>query len=204
MADWIFFDVGSTLMDETRCYQARYAAIARAAGVTAETVEAFAAARFACGEKGDAQAAKHFGVALPRWQSEEEQLFPQVKTTLETLKSRGYRLGIIANQAAGTEKRLEKWEIRAYFDVIIASAEEGVSKPDAQIFHRALRAAECSAAQAVMVGDRIDNDIVPAKKLGIQTVRILQGPRKRILPASAAETADWTITDIGELPEIFR
>lgn len=204
MADWIFFDVGSTLMDETRCYQARYAAIARAAGVTAETVEAFAAMRFACGEKGDALAAKHFGVAMPRWQSEEERLFPQVKTTLETLKSRGYRLGVIANQAAGTEKRLEKWGIRAYFDVIIASAEEGVSKPDAQIFHRALRAAECSAAQAVMVGDRIDNDIVPAKRLGMQTVRILQGPRKRIFPASAAETADWTITDIGELPEIFR
>lgn len=204
MTKWIFFDIGSTLADESRCYRARYEAIARAANVDAACVEAFAQAAFDRAQKGDALAAKHFGAALPAWRSEEERLFAQVKEALPALRARGYRLGIIANQAAGTQQRLEAWGIRSFFDVVIASAEEGVEKPGAAIFLRALEKAGCAAEDAVMVGDRIDNDVVPAKALGMQTVRVLQGPRRAVLPASQKEKADWTIDNVGELTEIFR
>lgn len=204
MTKWIFFDIGSTLVDESGCYRARYEAIARAAKVEFAAVEALAQERFERGEKGDAQAAKHFGAVLPAWCSEEERLFAMTREMLETLRARGYRLGVIANQAPGTAQRLEAFGIRECFDVIAASVEEGVAKPDAQIFLRALSRAGCAAEEAAMVGDRIDNDIVPAQKLGMKTVRVLQGPRKWILPASDAETPDWTIEDIRELPEIFR
>ena len=69
----------------------------------------------------------------------------------------------------------EKWGILKYIDLIIASAEEGISKPDSRIFELALERAKCNPSEAVMVGDRIDNDIIPAKKIGMHTIWMKQG-----------------------------
>ena len=62
---------------------------------------------------------------------------------------------------------MEKFGIRKYIDVIVASAEEGVAKPDRRMFEIALERANCSANQAVMIGDRIDYDIVRKIRLRI-------------------------------------
>lgn len=53
----------------------------------------------------------------------------------------------------------------SYIKLIVASAEEGVAKPDKRIFEIALDKANCEPQAAVMIGDRVDNDIVPAKAL---------------------------------------
>lgn len=78
------------------------------------------------------------------------------------------------NQPLGTSERLENLGVRKYIDLIIASAEEGVSKPDRRIFEIALERSRCRPENAVMIGDRIDNDIVPAKQLGMKTIWIKQ------------------------------
>ncbi len=67
------------------------------------------------------------------------------------------------------------WGIGKYFDVVMASAEAGCAKPDLKIFSMALDEAECDPADAVMIGDRLDNDIFPAKKLGMKTIWVRQG-----------------------------
>lgn len=85
------------------------------------------------------------------------------------------QLGVIANQSLGTSERLENLGVRKYLDLIIASAEEGVSKPDRHIFEIALERSSCKPENAVMIGDRIDNDIVPAKQLGMKTIWVKQG-----------------------------
>lgn len=200
---WIFLDIGSTLVDESRCYQRRYEQIAGRAGVPYATVASMAQALFAQNKKGDALAAAHFGVPLPAWPREAERLYPRAAQVLKELRRRGYRLGVIANQSPGTSARLEKWGIRGCFEVVIASAEAGVAKPDAAIFRRALSEAGCTAEEAVMVGDRIDNDIAPAKALGMQTVWIRQGPRRAYLPHTDGERAAWTVETPDGLLEIF-
>ena len=68
-----------------------------------------------------------------------------------------------------------KFGIRDYFDVIIASAEAGVSKPDPEIFRLALSKAGCSSDECCMIGDRLDNDIEPAAALGMKTIWVRQG-----------------------------
>lgn len=73
-----------------------------------------------------------------------------------------YKLGIITNQVAGTQERIDNWGIGKFFDVVVASAETGCAKPDLKIFSMALDKAGCEPADAVMVGDRLDNDIIPA------------------------------------------
>lgn len=199
---WIFLDIGSTLVDESRCYQRRYEQIAECAGVPYTAVESLAEALFAQNKKGDALAAAHFGVPLPVWPREAERLYPHAAQVLEELRRRGYHLGVIANQSPGTSARLEKWGIRGCFEVVIASAEAGAAKPDTAIFRKALSEAGCAAEEAVMVGDRIDNDIAPAKALGMQTVWIRQGPRRNCLPQTDGERATWTAETLDGLLEI--
>ena len=74
-----------------------------------------------------------------------EKLYPESQEVLQSLHGR-YKLGIIANQSEGTEERLVQFGIREYFDVIVSSAEEGVSKPDKRIFELALQRAEIGRA----------------------------------------------------------
>lgn len=109
-----------------------------------------------------------------KWPDKHEKLFANVDSVLKTLQQK-YKLGIIANQSPGLNERLENFKIKHYFDVIISSAEVGVEKPSLEIFLLALNSAQCLPEQTVMVGDRLDNDIIPAHKLGMKTVWVKQG-----------------------------
>lgn len=115
-----------------------------------------------------------YGLPKLKWYKEDEEIYSDTVKVLETLSKR-YKIGVIANQSLGTANRLEEKGILKYIDLVIASAEEGVSKPDRKIFNIALARANCEAENAVMIGDRIDNDIVPAKRLGMKTIWIKQG-----------------------------
>lgn len=87
--------------------------------------------------------------------------------------------------------------------MVISSADEGIAKPNLQMFYFALERAECTAENAVMIGDRIDNDIVPAKAVGMCTVWIKQGFGGMAVPRGEAETADYIVNNIDEIHKIF-
>ena len=112
-------------------------------------------------------------------------------------------VGVIANQSLGTANRLQQHGILKYIDLVISSAEEAVSKPDKRIFEIALSRANCNPEYAVMIGDRIDNDIVPAKKIGMKTVWIKQGFGKYWRISGECEKADFEVDDLTSLINIF-
>ena len=200
---WLFFDIGSTLVDETLCYEDRYRRITAGTSVSYEEFheKVIYYSRLNC--KGDHRAAQEYGLTLPKWNSDLESLYPNVNLVLDALKSKGYKLGIIANQAPGTKERLERYGILHFFDVVVASAEEGVSKPDRRIFEIALRRANCLPEEAVMIGDRLDNDISPAKALGMKTVWVMQGLGQYYAVRSEAERPDGTVSSAEQLLEIL-
>ena len=172
---WIFFDVGSTLIDETEAYNHR---IREAIAGTDITFEQFQEKRLEYAKqnlKSDLEALKFFGLSKPVWHREDEVPYPEAEEILKYLKNLGYKLGVIANQSPGTADRLEQWKLLQYIDVVAASAELGLAKPDPAIFHKAFELAGCTAEEAVMIGDRLDNDIVPAKKLGMRAIWVKQG-----------------------------
>ena len=140
---------------------------------------------------------------MPPWHKEAEKPYDNAEFVLKQLRQKGYRLGVIANQSLGTKDRLENWGLLKYFEIVLASAEEGVSKPDIEIFDRALNAANCLPVNAVMVGDRLDNDIAPAKKIGMKTVRIKQGLSGLASVTNESEQADNEIDNLSELLNIF-
>ena len=127
-----------------------------------------------------------------------EKLYEAVPDIIKGLYGK-YKLGIIANQSLGTQKRIDNWGIGKYFDVVMASAEAGCAKPDMRIFKMALQKAKCEPNEAVMVGDRLDNDIVPAKELGMKTVWVRQGYAIYQSIDDERKRPDYIVDSIDEL-----
>ncbi len=200
---WLFFDIGSTLVDETAVYDDIFQKIADAAGVSAEYVRTLAIGFCRQNKRGHREVMRLLGTEYPEWSPLYEKLYPDTEKCLRALGEK-YRLGIIANQIPGAEKRLEGMGIRRYFDLVVSSAEEGVAKPDPRIFRIALDRAGCAPEQAVMIGDRVDNDIIPAKQLGMKTVRIRQGFGKYWNIQGEHETPDYEADSLSELLAVFR
>jgi HAD superfamily hydrolase (TIGR01662 family) len=109
-------------------------------------------------------------------------VLPGMEEAIETL-ARQYRLGILANQLKESVDGLEACGLKRHFRVIAVSELLDLKKPEPGIFQWALQQADCDPREAVMVGDRIDNDIVPARRLGLWTIWFhAPQPEKGYLP----------------------
>ena len=214
---WLFFDLGYTLINEEAAQMGRLSQVSdslRQRGIEAspdelrDALEA-ASARFDPNPFRslllpftDDEDVIAFVRSSGRYPKELESPYPQTQPLLEHLAEQ-YKLGIIANQPPGTDERLARYGIARYFQVCVSSGDVGVSKPDPAIFHLALQQAGCAPEDALMIGDRLDNDIRPAKALGFRAVRILQGPGRLQQPRDAAETPDATAADLDELAHLL-
>lgn len=200
--EWIFFDIGSTLVDESKAFYRRIDEAIKGTDITYQQFYDVMIKYYRENQKGDLKTLEYFGLAKPQWHKEDEELYPNAAECLEKL-SFEYRIGVIANQSAGTEERLRKYGVLKYIDLVIASAEEGMAKPDIKIFETALDRAGCKPQSAIMVGDRLDNDIAPAKSVGMKTVWIKQGYNKYFTPRKESETPDYIADDLNEVCRIF-
>ncbi len=117
------------------------------------------------------------------------------------LRRRGLKLGIVANQPEAARERLARVGIGELFDYQGLSALTGLRKPDPRAFLVAAEALDVSPVACIVVGDRIDNDIVPAKALGMAAIQLRGGRHRRQQPRSPAETPDAVVTDVRELEE---
>ena len=129
------------------------------------------------------------------------QLRPDIDGLLRRLRGRGLKLGIVANQPEAARERLARAGVGDLFDHHGLSAITGLRKPDPRAFLAAAEALDVPPAACIMVGDRIDNDIAPAKALGMATLQFRSGRHRRQRPRSAAEEPDAVVTDVLELEE---
>ena len=216
-ARWLFFDLGYTLINEDAAAMGRLDQVSdslRHRGIEASPEELRASLEAASARFDpnpfrslllpftDDEDVIAFVRSSGRYPKELESPYPQTRPLLERLAAR-YKLGVIANQPPGTSERLKRYGLAHYFDVCVSSGDVGVSKPDHAIFRMALEQSGCAPAEAVMIGDRLDNDVRPAKALGFQTVRVLQGPARLQQPRDNAETPDATVADLDGLAELL-
>ena len=194
---WLFFDIGSTLIDETDVYERRIGRIAELAGISKESASEKVLELYKQNKKGDLELARKYDVELPKWESEYEVPYREAEEVLRKLHDK-YKIGIIANQNPGTRERLESWGLLKYIDMVVASAEEGVAKPDRRIFDIALERAGVAPEDAFMIGDRIDNDILPAKNIGMKTIWVQQGFGGLWVIKNDSEVFEYTF---GGIPE---
>ena len=120
----------------------------------------------------------HFPPALVEEKSEEtarycyesaRQKVEEAKPVLEALSVR-YPLVMVSNFYGNLASVLKDFGIDGYFIRIIESATEGVRKPDPEIFMRGVKALHLSPGEVRVVGDSYKKDILPAEKIGCQTL----------------------------------
>jgi FMN phosphatase YigB (HAD superfamily) len=216
-ARWLFFDVGNTLVSEDaatedrirqlmRCFERRgrrfSAAEIRGALQKASTGFAPRLLTAALAKLCEDPQLCRVIAGGTRYPKELERPHDDAPEVLRRLSAH-YRIGVIANQSLGTEQRLTDWGMMPFVSLCFASAELGIEKPDQSIFRLALAHAECMPAEAVMIGDRLDNDIRPARLQGWRTVRILQGLARFQSPRDAFDEPDSTVLSLNELLPMF-
>ncbi len=106
---------------------------------------------------------------------ESRPLFDDVLSTLETLKKRGFLLGIVSNRHWGGklfQEDLQTLGLLEYFELrhSAISVDLGIRKPNPAIFLHALTALDVTPQEAAMVGDSLLSDIAGGKMLGLFTV----------------------------------
>jgi HAD superfamily hydrolase (TIGR01509 family) len=123
------------------------------------------------------------------------ELRPGIKDVLKALRSRGLKLGLAANQPGRVLATLESHGVAEYFTSQGISGVYGFRKPDVRLFLRVCHDLDVMPSECIMVGDRIDNDIAPAKLLGMQTVLIRTGRHTTQQPRAWDECPDLEVTD---------
>ncbi len=146
---------------------------------------------------------------------------PGVTEMLATLSDR-YHLVVAANQGLGCRAGLEELDWLKYFDFIWISDEVKMRKPSREFFEGLLAKAGCRPEDAVMIGDRIDADIRPARQMGMKAIHAqvnpglpetFESPEARLYreshgrvrlgnmpPTDELEQADAVVTSIADIP----
>jgi len=130
-------------------------------------------------------------------------LFPGVPEVLNALTARGLVLAVVSNTGftspGGYDRFLEGHGIHHLFKVTSLSNARGLAKPDAAIFRVTLDALEVSPAEALHVGDDLNTDVAGGHHAGLSTVWLsgVDTSQPRVQP-------DFTISEIGELPDIVE
>lgn len=101
-------------------------------------------------------------------------LYSDAIPCLEALKRDGYVVGAAANQPSRVAGELEALGLP--LDVVVTSSDWGVEKPAGGFFDRLAETLRLAPAEVAYVGDRIDNDVVPAASAGMVSVWLKRGP----------------------------
>ena len=204
----VIFDVGETLIDESRMWRGWAAYL--------EVPEAdFIAALDHVIARGEplrrvfdrfrasfdlAAARRERAAAGDNEMFDARDVYPDAEPCLRRLRALGYRVGIAGNQPKGAVAALETLNLSA--DFIAVSAALGVTKPSAAFFEKIAGMSGVAVREIAYVGDRLDNDILPARAAGMATMFLLRGPWAKVQARSAeAALASAHVASLTEIPD---
>jgi HAD superfamily hydrolase (TIGR01549 family) len=203
---WVCLDVGETLIDETRVWSV-WADMYRIPRLTFFAALGAVVARG--GEHSDVFQA--FEISEVDWRArlpeledtyggfQEVDLYPDARRALDRMRGDGYRLAVLANQPARRTAELRALGIQP--EVIAMSDELQIWKPDPAFYARALELlGSPSPADVAYVGDRVDNDVLPAIAAGMRAVWIRRGPWG-VIQSLPPQTPALVVATLDELAD---
>ena len=208
----VVFDVGETLLDDTR----EWGAWADWIGVPRHTFSALLGAVTSQG-RNNAETFQYlrpgFDLLAERQRREEagvgehvddSDLYPDARPALTELRTRGLWVGVAGNQTVRAGELLRDLDLPV--DAIATSSEWGVAKPDPAFYDRVAAFAPGKRSEIVYVGDHRDYDIAAASNAGFRTAFIRRGPWGYLWAADPilTATADWVVDSLTELPDLVR
>jgi HAD superfamily hydrolase (TIGR01662 family) len=100
-------------------------------------------------------------------------LFPHVESMLQQLKEQGFKIGLISNSSVFAVENVRKTLGDSLFkkiDYPVFSFDVGAIKPNPHMFWKMLFDAECRASECIMIGDKLEDDVIPAEKAGMDGI----------------------------------
>lgn len=129
-----------------------------------------------------------------------DDLYADVLPCIDALRASGYVIGIAANQPEGAVESLARLGVSA--DFVGSSSDWEVWKPSPLFFRRIAEESGFAPEEIAYVGDRVDNDIVPAATAGMVAVLVRRGPWGHLYARrSEATVARIRVDSLEQLPE---
>lgn len=206
----LFFDVGETLVSEERDLAAWAAWLGVPASTFFSVLGAVIEARL---HHEEVFRRLRPGIDLAAAREERRQagvppgfimddLYPDTLPALRWAKTAGFRLGFAGNHSQRTEEFVRTLGLSP--DIVGSSQRWGVAKPDPAFFRRIIDEAGLAPHEIVYIGDRIDNDVLPALALGMNAIFVERGPWAIIQSRwPEARQVAQRIRTLSELPKIL-
>jgi HAD superfamily hydrolase (TIGR01549 family) len=202
----VVFDVGETLIDETRHWSewadwlhvphfTFMATLGFLIGAGRSHRDVFPlVSSYNASEATSLRAAEGW-----RYDIRDGDLYPDALPCVSRLRQQGYQVAIVGNQPIECEDALRNLGFEANW--FGSSARWGIEKPSMAFFERVVEAARLPPKQIVYVGDHPENDIRSAQECGLRTVFLRRGPWAIAQEFSAhARLADLRISSLEALP----
>ncbi len=186
----VVFDVGETLIDETGMWERA----ADAAGVPRFTLMGVLGGLAARGEHHN-RIWELLGVDHPASTWEPRDWYPDALPCIEALRSRGLSVGAVGNTPVETEAQLQP-----HVDFVGSAARWGVEKPTPAFFERLVSETGLAPGEIAYVGDRVDNDVLPARAAGLAAVHVRRGPWGILHDPPPGVPQ---VSSLGELPAVL-
>ena len=129
------------------------------------------------------------------------ELYDDVPSVLRQLADAGVRIGLISNTHRCLASFQSHFELQGLITATVSSSEHGLMKPHPSIFSAALQLLDVAAADAVMVGDSVRQDVDGALGVGMRAILLNRGDTAA--PAVGRERRVPVIRSLRELPELL-
>lgn len=199
----VVFDLGETLVNETRFWSC----VAHYAGVPELTLHGVLGGLIERREENrslfEVMQIESVDPNMIGYQIEKRDLYPDVDPVLKQLHHDGYTIGITGNQPEGVVEQIRALDIPA--DLIGSSTSWGVAKPDQRFFARIASELKLEPDEIMYVGDRLDNDVIPAKDFGMHAVFLRRGPWGYLHASRPkASLVQHRIDRLTEIPDLLN
>jgi FMN phosphatase YigB (HAD superfamily) len=115
--------------------------------------------------------------------------------------SRGFRIVLCGQYGREIMELLDRSDLSAYFASRATQDEYRITKPDPRFFERICEREGLESGRCIMVGDRMDKDVIPAKLLGMGTVFVRSGVYKNQKARTPDELPDLTLEGVEGLAD---
>jgi len=205
----VVFDVGETLIDETRIWS-RWAdrlgvprltflgVLGGMAALDRNHRDAFQVVRPGIDVEDEIARWREDDPGGLRENFDADDLYPDVRAALAELRRRGLKVIVAGNQPPQAKAALVRMDLPV--DEVFPRAEWGVEKPDPAFYHKVAQVAGVSEQDILYVGDRLDNDVLPAARAGMRTALIRRGPWGYLhAERPEAQAADMVVCGLNDL-----
>ena len=205
----VVFDIGEVLIDETRVW----AIWADILGISRFTFAAVLGAAIAQGQ--DHEVVFPHVAPNTQWREfegeherryggfQDQDVYSDVRMCLEELQAMDVRVGIAGNQPA--RRRQQLLDLHLPHDVLATSDDLMAEKPSEEFFRAVMKLVGASSPSEVLyVGDRVDNDVLPAMAYGMRTCWLRRGPWGQLQEMPDGAEPDLVLDGLGELPLLLQ